>query len=278
MLRKIILFALCGFLLRGSAFAADQAKESAYDRVMRTGTLRCGYIAWPPYFSLDPNTKILSGVSKDISDSASRILGLKTAYIDVPNAGQVENFNSGKIDAMCGDGPFVLSTIKYVDYTKPYYYVPVYAYGRANEKRFNASEDLNRAGVTFVAIDGDLSTDLALADFPRATLSSLGNVSDPSQMLLNVQTGKADVVIVDPVTVNLFAKNNPGKIKRLFARPVAVYGGGFSVKKGDTALLSTLNGAVDAVMNTGQSDSVLKKYDPQGTLFLPVTMPYRQAQ
>src|ERR1017187_10069906 len=100
MLRKFILLVLFGLLLPGAAFASDQAKESAYDRVMRTGTLRSGYIAWPPYFSLDPNTKILSGVSKDISDSAARILGLKIEYIDVPNAGQVENFKSGKIDAM----------------------------------------------------------------------------------------------------------------------------------------------------------------------------------
>jgi len=271
-MKKVLLIVLLS-LIALPAFAVDAPKESVYDRVMRTGVLRCGYVAWPPYFSLDPNTKTLSGVSKDISDSAARILGLKIEYVDVPNAGQVEDFNSGKIDAMCGDGPWVLSTIKYVDYSKPYFYVPVYAYGRAGEERFKSPVDLNNPGVTFVAIDGDLSTDLALADFPKAKLSSLGNVSDPSQMLLNVTTGKADVVIVDPVTVDTFSKNNPRKITKLFDKPVAVYGGGFSVRKGETDLLNTLNGAVDAVMNTGQSDQTLKKYDPQSTLFLPVAKP-----
>ena len=33
------------------------AKESAYDRVLRTGVLKCGYSVWPPYYTQDPNTK-----------------------------------------------------------------------------------------------------------------------------------------------------------------------------------------------------------------------------
>jgi len=271
-MRKIAL--LLVLICLASSALAEAPKETAYDRVMRTGVLRCGYIAWPPYFSLEPNTKTLSGISKDISDEAARILGLKIEYVDVANGGQVEDFNSGKIDAMCGDGPWVLSAIKYLDYSRPYFYVPVYAYGRADEKRFAAQDDLNRPEVTFTAIDGDLSTDLALAVFPKAKLASLGNISDPSQMLLNVSTRKADVVIVDPVTVADFAKNNPGKIKQLFANPVAVYGGGFSVKKGETALWTTLSQAVDAVINTGQVERALAKYDPAGTLFFPISRPY----
>lgn len=275
---KLLLNLLVLFSLSVPAFAADSAKESAYDRVMRTGTLRCGYIAWPPYFSLDPNTRVLSGISKDLSDSAANILGLKIEYVDVANGQQVEDFKSGKIDAMCGDGPWVLSTIKYVDYTKPYFYVPVYAYGRSDEKRFRVPENLNDPTVTFTAIDGDLSTDLAMTNFPRAKLASLGNVSDPSQMLMNVMTNKADVVIIDPVTVQTFAKSNPGKVKTLFKSPIAVYGGGFSVSKGETNLLNTLNGVVDAVINTGQMDRALKKYDPNGNLFLAISKPYRNPQ
>ena len=276
MLRKIILFALCGFLLRGSAFAADQAKESAYDRVMRTSTLRCGYTPWPPFFSVDPNTGVMSGLSKDLSDNVATLLGLKMEYVQLVVGQQVQDLNSGKVDAVCGDGPWIISTVKYLDYTSSYFYVAVYAYGRANETRFSTLAGLNSKDATFVGIDGDISSDLVQSYFPQAKISTLSAVTDPSQMLLNVTTGKADAVITDPVTISVFEKNNPGKIKRLVGQPVAVYGGGFSVKKGETSLLSTLSQGVSAALNAGMADKALKKYDPDGTMFLPVATPYRQ--
>ena len=58
--------------------------------------------------------------------------------------------------------------------------------------------------------------------------------------------------------------------------PVAVYGGGFSVKKGETSLLSTLSQGVSAALNTGMAEKALKKYDPEGALFLPVATPWRK--
>ena len=229
-MKKTLLAILLLLIFFRPALAADGGKETAYSRVVQTGILRCGYTPWPPYFSLDPNTKVLTGVSKDLSDIAAKMLGFKIEYVDVTLDQQVQDLNSGKIDAMCGDGPWILSTIKYIDYTKSYFYVPVYAYGRAGEKRFAVLEDMNNPNITFTAIDGDVSTDLAVTYFPKAKLNSLGSLTDPSQMLLNVVTKKADVVMTDPLTVSAFAKNNSGKIKILFKHPLAVYGGGFSIR------------------------------------------------
>ena len=263
--------------LLGHAYApkASAKAETAYQRVLRTGILRCGFSPWPPYFSLDPNTLELSGLSKDLSDAVIRLLELKLEYVQIVLGQQVQDLDIGRIDAMCGDGPWVISTIKYLDYSKPYIYAGVYIYGRADENRFSSFDDLNSPAAAFVGIDGDLSTDLVQSFFSQAKISTLGSLSDPSQLLLNVTTKKADAVIVDPLTATLFAKNNPGKIKMLLTQPVAVYGAGFSVKKGETDLLNMLNEAVSAAINTGQADRTRKKYDPDGTLFLPIMPPYR---
>jgi len=274
-MRKIF-FALLFACLSLPAVAAE--KESAYDRVMRTGVLRCGFAPWPPYFNLDPNTQKLSGLSKDLSDDIAELLGWKIEYIQVVVGQEVTDLASGKVDAVCGASPWVISSIKYVDYTKPYFYVAVYAYGRAEEARFSTLDHLNSPEVSFVGIDGDLSTDLVQSGFPQAKISTLPATTDPSQMLLNVATKKADVVIVDPPTVSLFSQNNPGKIKIIGAHPIAVYGGGFSVKKAENDLLNTLSEAVNAVINTGQADRVLKKYDPDGTLFFQAARPYKTSK
>ncbi|MCB1556441.1 MAG: hypothetical protein KDJ15_03915, partial [Alphaproteobacteria bacterium] len=42
------------------------AMDSGYDRVMRTGTIRCGYIAFPPYLMQDLNTGEFSGLAYDL--------------------------------------------------------------------------------------------------------------------------------------------------------------------------------------------------------------------
>jgi len=250
--------------------------ESAYDRVIRTNTLRCGYTAWPPYFSMDPNTKELTGLSKEMSDAAARLAGLKVEYVEIVLGQAVQDLNNGKIDAMCGDGPWVISTIQHIDYSKAYQYSGVYAYGRADETRFTMLDDLNRDDVQFTGIDGDLSSDLVAGNFPKAKISTMASMTDPSQLLLNVTTGKADVAIIDPLSADIFMKNNPDKLKLLVNEPVAVYGAGFSVKKGEEALLGTLNEAVSAVINTGAAARILKKYDPKGEFFLPVATPYKQ--
>lgn len=59
-MNKILLSFFLLLVFAASAWAGD-AKESAYDRVMRTGTIRCGYFIWPPGFSIDPNVGKRSG-------------------------------------------------------------------------------------------------------------------------------------------------------------------------------------------------------------------------
>lgn len=51
-------------LMAFPAFAAE--KESSYDRVMRTRTLRCGYGIFQPMIMKDPNTRKISGIFVDI--------------------------------------------------------------------------------------------------------------------------------------------------------------------------------------------------------------------
>ena len=51
--------------LAAPAWAGDD-KESAYERVIRTGIIRCGYFVWPPFLAIDPNTNKKSGIFFDI--------------------------------------------------------------------------------------------------------------------------------------------------------------------------------------------------------------------
>jgi hypothetical protein len=46
--------------------SAIQFQESAYDRIIKSGNIRCGYIVYPPNTIRDPKTGAFSGISYDI--------------------------------------------------------------------------------------------------------------------------------------------------------------------------------------------------------------------
>ena len=212
--------------------ATQIKKETSLERIKRTGILRCGYNAWPPFFEIDPNTKKLKGISKEISDEIIALAGWKIEYIDIPSGNDVQDLRSGKIDAMCGTGPWFMGTIKEINFTKPYDYAGVYLYGRAEEARFKKPEDMNSPQVQFVGMDGDLSADLVQRFYSKAKIYTMPGTTDQAQMLLNVTTGKADAVIIDPVSASNFNHGNSKKLKLLFPdKPVVVYGAGFFGKE-----------------------------------------------
>lgn len=272
-MKKVLALVIALIFISQSAFAADH--ESLYQRIARTGIIKCGFAAWPMYWDVDPNTKETSGLSKDLSAAAFKLLGLKVEYIETTFANKVTDLQNGKFDAICGDGPWILTTLKQMDYSTPFMYIPIYAYGRADETRFASRANLNAANISFVGIDGDLSTELVQNFFPLSQLKTLETTIDPSQMLLDVATNKADVTLIDPGAAENFIQNNPGKVKQVLGGHVlAAYNVGFGVRKGEVDLLNMLNGAIAALHNTGSIDPILGKYVPRGGKFLKVQPNY----
>jgi ABC-type amino acid transport substrate-binding protein len=250
------------------AAKAETKKESAYDRIMRTGVIRCGVYVWPPYIEKDANTGELRGFTKDILTRIIGLLDLKPQFIELQVGMQKQDLESGKVDAICGDGPWYASSIKYISYTNGYSLTPVYAYKRKGDDRITTLAQLNSKDVKFVGLDGDLSFDLAKSFYPNAQLQTLASTVDPSQLLLNVVTKKADVTITEPVGAKKFMDSNPDTIERVSDKPLAVFKGGFSVAKNETQLLETLNNAIEVAIDTGIIDQELDKYDPDRKMML----------
>lgn len=60
-MKKIILVFLL-VIISLPAWAGDDG--SVYDRIMRTGTIRCGYGLWSVYLNKDPNTGKMGEIYK----------------------------------------------------------------------------------------------------------------------------------------------------------------------------------------------------------------------
>lgn len=254
--------------------SAASTPESAYDRVMRTGTLRCGYYVWPPYFEQDSNTKKITGLIPDLMDHLGNYLNLKIEYVQLSAMGmQIEDMKRGMYDTTCMDSYVVFTMIKMVDYSLPYAYVPVFAYVRDDDRRWSNIQQLNNPDVNFVGLDGDVSVGLVGHRFPNAKLTTLAATVDAATLMVNVATKKADVAIIDSGLANSYNSNNDIKLRPLEPAP-AVYPVVFSVTKGEDKLVRMLDSGVSALINTGVMDELLENYKSKGIVLYPVQKDY----
>ena len=53
----------------GAGGVPAAVQETAFDRIMRTNVLRCGYAVATPWMMVDPNTNKPYGVNYDVTDA-----------------------------------------------------------------------------------------------------------------------------------------------------------------------------------------------------------------
>jgi ABC-type amino acid transport substrate-binding protein len=269
-------FLVAFLLIAGFCFSA-QAKDvpSAYDAIIAKNEIVCGITPWAPYKEIDVKTNEWKGFAIDIYRKAFATLDMKVTFKEVIVGNQIQDLNSGRVDAICDDGPYTMSAGKFVEFSDPAYASPAYPYVRIDDNRFKSRKDLNDGKITFTGIDGDLSVDLVNRLFPSAKTMTMPGTTDMSQLFLNVATKKADVTIVDPAAFSAFEKNNPGKLKPLFKdKPLGVYKIGISVRKGDVKTLGLVNQAIDNAIAFGIVDEILEGFDPKNEKLLRVRSRY----
>jgi len=256
-------------------FAAEN--DSAYERVIKSGTLRCGYFIWPPYMDKDVATGQFSGIYYDIIEGLGKTLGLKIEWsYEYAIGQQVEALRSGKMDALCADGPWTRSAMPYVDYSHSYMFIPGYIYVTKEKAQKYTLETLNSPDVVFTGMDGDGSSDYLDMLFPKVKILSIPSTSDPSLLVENVLTGKADAMWNDPISVEAQSKSRGGHLVALNPeKPLSTYPWVISVPKGEQSLLNTLNQGIDLLNDSGFLDKTLKKYDPTGRKLMPPKERYR---
>jgi len=253
--------------------------EDAYARVLRDGKIRVAYISYPPSFIKDPNTGEMSGIFHEVLQEAGRNLELKIEYTEEVGWGtMIEAIKSGRVDLVCTGIWPTSARGKSADFTTPLYYSTVRAYTATNNSRFDGDlSGINNENVRIAAIDGEMTSIIAKSDFPRAQVRGLPQSTDISQVLLEVATNKADVTFVEPAVAGEFIRNNPDKIKEVAnVKPLRVFPNVMMVGKGEERFLSTLNIAIQELINNGFIDKVVQKYEKYPGSFQRVATPYKE--
>ncbi len=252
------------------------AKESSYDRVMRTGVLRCGYGIYPKFLERDLNTKAFSGMYYDLLEEIGKQLSLKIEWTEeVAFSTAFDGLKSNRYDVACMPFNQTPGRARATEFTTPIIFAPTYAYVRANDTRFdNAYAKINDPSVTYAYLEGEFSQYLKAERFPKAQTLSLPNLTDVSQVLLQVSTGKADIATTEPSTAEPFLLNNPGKLKRVIGPSLRMQAAGLDVAVGEHALRAMLDTTIRAMLASGVVEKIVGKYTTSPDQFILPAQPW----
>ena len=267
-------FVMLAFFTVQTVRAADQ-KETAYERVMRTGTIRCGYITWPPYLMQDLNTGEFSGLAYDLMQALSKELDLKVEWAEETGWGSFHTgLDTGRYDVMCTPVWQSGFRAKIVLLSDPLYFNSLIAIKRkSDEKPYATIDSINKPDVTVAVIDGDITQAVLKAEFPDAKALEAPQMSDGSQNLLDVAVKKADIAFSTWEGMERYNNNNPDSLLAVAANgtPVRLFGNTLAFQKKDYDMKFMFDTALRTIYTSGKAQKIIRKYEPG---FYPAATPY----
>jgi len=277
----VLLIALFAWRIGKSSAPGVQGsvKESAYERILRTGEIRCAYQPYAPALMKDPNTGALSGIFYDIMTELGRRLSLEINWVEEVGYGVIpEGFVTDRYDAFCGTVWPTAERSRGAAFTIPLYYSGVDVFVRTDDHRFD--DDLSKLddpSIKFSGKDGDVSSSFVKAAFPRAAIVSIAQLDDTSQILEDVVHNKADAAVNEPSLLALYLEKNPGTLRDItIGHPIRVSPNTIMIKPDQYQFKVMLDTTLQELLNDGFIGKTLKKYDTYNS-FLPVARPYSPA-
>lgn len=252
--------------------------STVYDSIIKSGVIRACYVVYPPASIKDPNTGEMSGIFVETLNKAAENMELKVDWNTEVGWGEmIEALNSNRCDIIGSPSWTNSARGRSAEFSQPVYYSAINAYVRADDNRFNNNYKIaNDKNYKIATIDGETSQLIAQRQFPNAQTIQLPQLTDVSQMILNVVDKKADMAFAEPTIANQYIKNNPEKIKNVSVdKPVVVYGNVMMIKKGEFDFKTMMDNAINELLDNGYIDELIDKYEkdyPGG--FLRVAPPY----
>ncbi len=262
-MKKLILTILM-CVLSSPAFAE---KESAFERVMRTGEIRCGYIPWPGHIEVDPNTAKKSGMIINIMDAIAEELELKIVWAEEVGWGNfAEGLKTNRYDALCSAVWKSGVRAKMGLLTRTLFYEGMTGVARSDDNRFDESLDkLNSPDATVAVIDGDITQAIRKKQFPKSKELALPSDIDSGGYILSVVTEKADVTFVGVKILENYNKNNDKKLKKILGgKPVRMFPDSMAVQSGEHDLKAMLDAAIETLQVSGDMKRILQPYRKDG--------------
>lgn len=264
-----------------SPTAAAPAINAAFERILKTGNMVCGYIDYKMYCFKDPLTGRMAGIFYELTQKIAAQSGLKTRWVETNFETLTEDIRNGKFDVFCGGLWPSIDAAKVIRYSMPAFYAGLGVYVRADDTRFDTEKDIAKLNSPFfklATLDGEMSQIVQASDFPKASTLSHSASADITALPLAVMTRKADATIIENAVAMAFMTQNPGTLRNLAeAAPVRLFENTYAFGQDEFILKEFFDVAIKEMMFSGLVRQLVKKYEPAAGSFLLPAPPFQSA-
>ncbi len=247
-------------------------EESSFDRIRSTRILRAGYSVFKPYtietFKSDKSKPQVTGFSADlITEIAARQTPpWKVEWHKISWESLLADMESGRFDVLVDPVYQTIPRAAQFTMSKPYSYFGVaIALVRIDETRFTTFTDLDRDDIRISLADGWTSTEFALAHLKKPKFNIIPVGDDPFVQFQDVTSGRTDVALQDVPTVIQFVRAHVDSVKALWIDyPPTTVGGGFIMRRGETALKEFLDTCINILETDGTIEHLDQKWQTLG--------------
>jgi len=253
--------------------------DTVYDRVMKAGTIRCAYAIYNPGCMKDPNTGKLSGIGVEAIELVTKKLGLKVEWTEEVGWGtMIEGLETNRYDIIATPVWATSDRARVAAFCEPLYFSPVFAYVKAGNRKLSAAnlKSLNSPKFSIASIDGATAEIIAREDYPNVRRVSLPQLSDFSQLMLTVSSGKADATFTEPADAAVFMKSNPNAVEKI-GEPVRIFPNCWIIRRGQSQFKNMINTVLAQLSNSGELENIIQKYEPAKNCLYRTARPYAPA-
>jgi polar amino acid transport system substrate-binding protein len=179
--------------------------------IEKTGVIRIATIAGdPPYSAIKPDGTP-EGFDIAIGQMLAAALKVKPQWIIVDVPGRVTALQTGKADVTIADFTDTIERSTAVAFTRPYLIIGSNYIVKKNSP-LQSIEQVNKPGIKIAVPRGGTAEDIAAKVTPKATVVRFNTVDDA---FLAVQSGQADVQIIDSLQDAAIMKKSGGEFRNL---------------------------------------------------------------
>ena len=184
-----------------AAAPASAQEKGELDRIVSSKVVRVGAIEAYPYYRKDLATDTWTGIIPDLARLMFGSIGVKVEFVPTEWGTAAAGLQAGKFDIVGGFNATPQRALA-VGFSDIVAESKIGIVGAADKvKALSTWDEVNRPEVRIAAVDGASTTRAAQEFLPKATWTL---VKSTDAMILELETGRADVILSNEPTLALF--------------------------------------------------------------------------
>lgn len=213
---------------------------------------------FPPFeYADENNSNQIIGFDVDLINAIAEDQGFNVVWKSLEFDALIPALQSGQIDIIVSGMTITEEREKSVDFSNPYINAGLALAVAQNNNQIKSVDDIK--GKVAAVQQGSTGAEKADELKAQGLIKSIIYLPHVNDIILNIQSGRADFMINDlPVTI-AYMNQHPGVIK-IVDDQLQSESYGFAVREGNTELLEKLNTGLANVKEDGTYEEIMDKY------------------